>query len=266
MNLTEKQRVCYEKALRARQAMISDTMTVQEIFNTPQIKAIETSILDIQFDLECNGYKNDSAKDTIKCLLSIRKTLLNQMFVMDNYYKQLLADFNEAMKAQLIEMRKQVILVQGSIESAKLRGDCETIGKCFLGYKYSEIHPVQTMRAKKMWAVLNGSLDEYVDLYWDGVMMNGFICSLSEEPDSENQMLYLCEKEDNWNEELDGGLTSDMHIINPSHHLYTHTTFSIFDLLWVRDFDIEIRVESDYKTYKTDNGDDLDWTQYDYND
>ena len=34
------------------------------------------------------------------------------------------------------------------------------------------------------------------------------------------------------------------------HNLYEHTCFSIFDLLWVRDFNVEISVEYDYATYK----------------
>ena len=63
-------------------------------------------------------------------------------------------------------------------------------------------------------------------------------------------MLYLSEKTDNWNEGLNPELTSDMHLIYPFHNLYEHTCFSIFDLLWVRDFNVEISVEYDYATYK----------------
>ena len=63
-------------------------------------------------------------------------------------------------------------------------------------------------------------------------------------------MLYLSEKTDNWNEGLNPELTSDMHLIYPFHNLYEHTCFSIFDLLWVRDFNVKISVEYDYATYK----------------
>lgn len=38
-----------------------------------------------------------------------RRTLLNRLFVMDERYKQLLADFNEAMKLQLVAMRGHTI-------------------------------------------------------------------------------------------------------------------------------------------------------------
>ena len=41
--------------------------------------------------------------------------------------------------------------------------------------------------------------------------------------------------------------------------------FSIYDLLWVRDFNIEIHVEYDYHTYDNEEyGDDLHWDKCDY--
>jgi hypothetical protein len=43
--------------------------------------------------------------------------------------------------------------------------------------------------------------------------------------------------------------------------------FSIFDLLWVRDFNIEVNAEVDSNTYNhKDYGDDLDWDKCDYYD
>ena len=44
----------------------------------------------------------------------------------------------------------------------------ETIGKFFMSYKYPENHPIQTSRAKKIWAILNGSIDTFIPLYEDG--------------------------------------------------------------------------------------------------
>lgn len=51
-----------------------------------------------------------------------------------------------------------------------------------------------------------------------------------------------------------------MNLINAFHRLYDHTSFSIFDLLWVRDFAIEISTEYDYKTYDEETElDNWDW-------
>ncbi|QVJ80949.1 hypothetical protein [Xylanibacter ruminicola] len=169
----------------------------------------------------------------------------------------------------MIEMRKRALSIYASNVNSGLLSSFTLKGRCFMGYEYSKIHPVQTMRAKKMWAVLNGSLADYMPLYMDGVDI--FELDYSEGNDcdfpSENQLLYLDEKIDNWNDELDQEMTKDMHLIHPFHNLYSHLDFSIFDLLWVRDFNIELSLESNFSTYPEDYpNDDLDWSRYDFDD
>ena len=242
---------------------------VQEIFNSTAIKDIEYEILLMQHEVEKRHFEYEAGEEVIKCLLGTRKSLLNKMFVMDEESKNLLSDFNEALKAQMIEMRKRALSIYASNVNSGLLSSFTLKGRCFMGYEYSKIHPVQTMRAKKMWAVLNGSLADYMPLYMDGVDI--FELDYSEGNDcdfpSENQLLYLDEKIDNWNDELDQEMTKDMHLIHPFHNLYSHMDFSIFDLLWVRDFNIELSLESNFSTYPEDYpNDDLDWTKYDFDD
>ena len=240
-------------------------MTVQEIFNTITVRSIEEQILSLYHETERNHWYNDENKKAIRSLLDVRKQVLDSLFVMDEHSKQLLAEFNEAMKQQMVEMRKRVIDLYNNVYKSDMVGHIEVVGKCFMGYEYSKIHPVQTMRAKKMWAVLNGSLDDYIFLYHeDGV--DSFLISRDDpKVASENEFLYLNEVLDNWNEGLDCELTSEMHLTYAFHNLFSHLDFSIFDLLWVRDFNIEIHVEYDYHTYESDDyGDDLDWNKCDY--
>ena len=90
------------------------------------------------------------------------------------------------------------------------------------------------------------------------------------EPDKEDRiresMLYLDDCLDNWNEMLDKEMTKDMHLVYPFHTLFTDMDFSIYDLLRVRNFNIEITTESDYDSYpEGDNKyDDIDWNKFDY--
>jgi len=240
-------------------------MTVQEIFNSTPVQSIEEQILDLYHEIEGHRSTNEENKKAIRSFLEVRKRILDSMFVMDEQNKKLLAEFNEAMKQQLIEMRKRAIDLYNDVYKPNMIGRIEVVGKCFMGYKYSEIHPVQSMRAKKMWAVLNGSLDDYIFLYHeDGV--NRFEIS-SDDPkiESENEFLYLLKEAENWNAGLDRGFTSDMYLTYAFHNLFSHLDFSIFDLLWVRDFNIELHVEHCYHTYKNEEyGDDLDWDKSDY--
>ena len=200
-------------------------------------------------------------------MLEVRKSLLDDMFEMNEAYKTLLYEFNEALSLQMIEMRKRTIALYQATKALHLPGSYDVEGKCLLGYGYSKIHPVQNIRAKKMWAILNGCLDNYNPLYDDG--SGSFrISSRDKTIDTENEMLYLGNGEiDNFNEGLDREMTKDMHLIFPFHDLYEHMEFSIFDLLWVRDFNIELKVEVDYNTYLTeDYCDDLDWGKCDFYD
>ena len=242
-------------------------MTVQEIFNSTAVRSVEEQILDLYNETERKHWCNDENKKAIKSLLEVRRRILNSMFVLDEQNKQLLAEFNEAMKQQLIEMRKRAIDLYNKVYQPDMDGCVEVEGKCFMGYEYSKIHPVQSMRAKKMWAVLNATLDDYIFLYSEDGVDKFDISGDGTNIESENEFLYLNEELDNWNEGLDREMTKDMHLTYAFHNLFSHLDFSIYDLLWVRDFNIEIHVEYDYHTYKNDEyGDDLDWGKCDYYD
>lgn len=239
-------------------------MTTQEIFNTTAIKEIEVSILNIYYDIEIGKHHWYREKETICQLLKIRKQILDSMFVMNENYKVLLADFNEAMTLQLINMRKRTISIYESV--SKIEQSSYIEAKCFLGYEYPKIHPVQTIRAKKIWALLNGSIDDYMPLYYDNGVNHGFsIYTENPNIESENELLYLSKEKNNWNEGLNREITKDMHLTYAFHNLFRHLDFSIYDLLWVRDFNIEIHVEHNYDTYQNnEHNDDLHWDECDY--
>lgn len=220
-------------------------MTIQEIYNSRPVRIAEYKILDLQRHSEKGIWGQKTAKVAIHNLLEVRKAILNEMFILDDHYLKLIIEFNEALKQQMIEMRRRTIALYESVAEAELPGTLEVEGKCFLGYDYPPLHPIQDERAKKMWNILNGTIDDYIPLYCDGFGQFRIDTCHSSTPEilSEQQMLYLGEETDNWNEGLDREMTKDMHLIYPFHNLFEHMEFSIFDLLWVRDFNIELNVE-----------------------
>lgn len=220
--------------------------TIHEIYEQDSIRLIEDEIL-----LSVNTSKWDDYYEVefIKRLLEMRKQLLDKEFVMNEEYKHLLSEFNEAMKTQVIDMRTKVIATYQAIASTEVMKRAEVKGKCFLGLPYPTDHPIQTERAKKMWKVLNGSIiDDYMPIYKDWGFLEWEYSG--GEPQSENQLLYLGDEVDNWNEYLDRDMTDDMHLIHPFHFLYECNSFSLFDLLWVRDFDTEISINESFSTYE----------------
>lgn len=243
----------------------SRNMTIQDIFNTKAVVEIETEILDVYIECEKRRLQNDTVVYAIRRLLGIRKNILNNMFVMDDKYKQLLYGFNEALIGQLKEMRKRTIALYHATKDTCQYASLEVEGKCLLGYGYSTIHPVQTIRAKKMWAVLNGSLDNYISLYDMDGAGSFSIRSWAPKIDTENEMLFGHDDWDNHNEGLNQEMTKDMHLIYAFHDLFSHMDFSIFDILWVREFNIEVKVEINYHTYQNEEYCDvLDWGKYDF--
>ena len=109
-------------------------MTIQEIFNSTAVRSVEEQILDLYHETERKHWCNDENKKAIKSLLEVRRRILNSMFVLDEQSKQLLAEFNEAMKQQLIEMRKRAIDLYNSVYKSDMGGSVEVEGKCFMGY------------------------------------------------------------------------------------------------------------------------------------
>ena len=236
-------------------------MTVKEIFDHPAVKAVEIEILDILRD-EKRYREGKDAKLAVQHLLRVRKRILNGMFEWTDEYFSLLSEFNNALVHAQFEMRERLSRLSESVNETGLE-NLEFQGKVFMSYKYSEIHPVQNIRARKMWNVLNGSYDEFMPLYKDGADLIYY--SGRETIPSEKEIVYLSEETENWNEGLDREKTKNMKLCYAFHNLYAHTFFSVLDLLWVRDFCIEINAESTYYTGSTD-WDDIDWEKYDYND
>ena len=141
-------------------------MTVKEIFDHPTVKAVEIEILDTIRDEErCRSCRN--GEDTglaVQHLLSVRKRILNGMFEWADEYYSLLSEFNNVLVEAQCEMRERLFRLSENVKETSLE-NLEFQGKVFMSYKYSEIHPVQSVRAKKIWNVLNGSYDEFIPLF-----------------------------------------------------------------------------------------------------
>lgn len=234
-------------------------MEVQEILETHAVKTVEIEILKIITETELSK-RSEYGKPAIQHLLKVRKKIIDSMFVLTDEYKQLLCQFNESMKYAFCDMRRQMIDLQKAAIATGFK-NLEVTGKVFMSYKYPENHPVQTIRAKKIWAILNNSYDYFMPLYEDGI--NEIYCKDDDSVPSENEVLYLSNDTDNWNEGLDRVKTSNLHLCYGVHNLIEHNDFSIFDLLWVRDFYIEVKCETSHCTGSED-WDDIAWNKCDY--
>lgn len=218
--------------------------TIQEIYEQESIRLIEDAIFEACREHERMKFADPYGKNVTR-LLKIRKELLDREFVMDEQYKGLLSEFNEALKKALLTMRTQTIAAVETLHNAFIECDINVTGKCFLDSLYSPAHPIQTKRVQKMWEILAGGIVNYMPMYEGGV--DAWYCS-GRNSGSENELLYLNDTTDNWNEGFDQEMTKDMHLIFAVHNLFQHMEFSIFDLLWVREFEITVDVSTYYST------------------
>lgn len=241
--------------------------SVRTIFSLPQIVNIERQILDL-YRKTIHSREDRIPENRIRQLLMERKEMLDKEFVMDVGYQQLLSEFNDALRQQLITMHEKILKTYHALRSTNISGDLSVLGKCFLGYDYSKIHPVQTMRCKKIWYMLNESLDSFFNERYDGGVcgLGGWYYDASyDDAESLDNLLYLNADDRNWDDWFkDEPLTFDMQIVYPVHNLLEYTAFSIFDILWVRDFNIELWTELDYGTDNCRDDEDLDFDLLDY--
>ncbi len=223
-------------------------MKTVELLCSPTIVLLEERILDLHYKMKAKDYtyKYEEYKTAISQLFELRKEYLDRVFEMDDKNKQLLYDFNEALRKKLIEMRKRVIETYEGVAMSNRNADVHAVGRCFLGYKYPDLHPIQNSpRTVQIWELLNGSIDNFDSQYRDGVLPGGYRYD-KHNHDSELQMLYLCDELTSWDEGLELEPTDEVFLTFGFHHLYEHTHFSVYDLLPVREFNVEIIVEIDY--------------------
>jgi len=57
--------------------------------------------------------------------------------------------------------------------------------------------------------------------------------------------LGMAYENDNWNDGLDYGWSKDMHLVYTFHHLYANCHFSLYDLVYVNEFEFEIGARMD---------------------
>ena len=200
-----------------------------------EISCIEEEILNVFND-------NWSKYPECDCLLTVRKDIINKRALA--HQEEILPDiiaFNDALREALREMYDRAHLIWNSIKENKTFGDyLELTAKCYLGYDYPALHPIQGDDRDDLWCAICDS--GWNPLYEDGVTLPTltFPSSLDE---SFDYLTGLDCPPPNWNESLDQELTKDLHLIQPFHHLFDHMKFAITDFIYVRQFETEINIE-----------------------
>lgn len=221
-------------------------MNIKHVFEDSRIVMLEKDIARIN---EYCQY-SDKEKFVMKHLLEKRCNVLWQLNVYDDETKQLLIGFNDALRKACTQLYHRTMTVYQEYQNRKdISGDFEVEGKIFLGYEYPALHPIQTETAKQVWDAL--TCGGFNALYDEGCAWP--LRFSSERPPEQNinekleNWLGMEIENDNWNEGLNREWSKDLHLIQPFHNLYDHCYFSLYDLIYVREFNLEVHVEFDDK-------------------
>lgn len=216
------------------------------VFRDPRIAMLEEDIARIN---EHCRY-TDKERRVMEYLLEARCCIFRQLNKYDNETKQLLIDFNDALRKACTQLYRQTMAVY---QEYLHREDCprnfEVEGKIFLGCEYPAHHPVQDERARQVWDAL--TCGGFCALY-DGGCAWPLRFGREDPPEHSGHetlenWLGMDDENDNWNEGLDREWSKDLHLIQPFHNLYDHCCFSLYDLIYVREFNLEVYVEFDDK-------------------
>lgn len=219
-------------------------MDIIKVFEDPRIKMLEEEIA--RWNDHCRY--TDEENHVVSHLLEQRSCVLHQLNVYDDDMKELLNEFNNRLRKACTELYNRVITTyEEYLKRDDYLGEFEVEGKIFLGFEYPKQHPIQTDTAKQVWdALTQGGFD---DSYNEGCS-RALSCSKEYPPvhggfDTLEKWLGIENENDNWNEGLDREWSKDMHLIQSFHNLYAHMNFSLYDLIYVHDFNIEVNIQLD---------------------
>lgn len=216
-------------------------MNINNVFEDPRIKMLEEEIAN--WNENCSY--SDEEKHVPTYLLEQRRNKLNQMIVYDDEMKRMLIDFNERLRKACNSLYSKVMTIYEEYMGRNdYFGDFEVEGKIFLSYQYPQCHPIQSNTAHRVWDAL--SVGGFEPLYSEG-----FAWSLrfsKEYPPSWfghetfEKWIGMDDETDNWNEGLDQEWSKNLHLIQPFHNLFEHCGFSLYDLIYVREFHLKVNL------------------------
>ena len=221
-------------------------MDIKHVFEDSRIVMLEEDIARIN---EHCRY-SDNEKLMMKYLLEERYRVLCHLTEYDDETKRFLVDFNDALRKACAELYHRTMAVyQECLQRVDYTEYFEVEGKIFLGYEYPALHPIQTETAKQVWDAL--ACGGFCSLYDDGCAWSlRFSRECSPKHNGYETLvnwLGMEDENDNWNEGLDREWSKDIHLIQPFNNLYDRCYFSLYDLIYIREFNLEVHVEFDGK-------------------
>ena len=207
-------------------------LTLTKFLTSKPIRIIEDEIIWVTQ----SQYSRHNDSPNAKNLLKVRQKLIND-FVL-NYQKELLpviVKFNENFTNNIHNFYTQMEETYNLLIKTNKGNDISTEGKWNFDNTYPKNHPVQNNTRQPFWEALTDPIN-------NNILAEINFASNHSKP-TLNDIIYLGNSTDNWNEGLDENLTKDLHLIYPFHDLFEHSNFALTDFIYCQDFIFEIKCD-----------------------
>lgn len=219
---------------------LHENMKIKEILLSDDIQRIEREIINTHQGLWIH-YRNKDYSN-FACLLEIRKDLINKKIL--KFQKDLIpeiVEFNEVLRNTLQKMYDKAHHIWSDFQKLRdCKDDIELTAECYLGTVYPPRHPLQEEDRQDLW---NALCDETLNTLYAGGVSLHTLTFPADNKESFDSFIGMDCPPPNWNEGLDSKLTEDLHLIFQFHHLFDHTYWAITDFIYVRDFEIQIKID-----------------------
>ncbi len=203
------------------------------------VKNLEKRIVDFYNEFSCDYSKG-------RRMVEDRKMMIND-YVLD-HQEDILPDiiaFNDALTDALRDMYDRAYRIWDDLKTIRDLGkNVELEARCFLDYKFADNPTIEEEEKEDLWCALSD--DELNPLYgWTGASLTTIHMKTGDDSkESFDSLIGMDCPPPNWNEGLNRELTKDLHLTSAFHHLFEHTNFALTDFIYLRDFDIEIKIET----------------------
>lgn len=226
-------------------------LRVLETMPVKSIKEVERRMVKVYEeygaeDISCH------AAECIETLRRERWILMRRNFKWTDENVARLEAMNEQLKAALLDMRKKTIEVYESLSNWRtpdkilgVRGTLWVESMVFEGWENDK------EMQDSLWDIM--TYPPYCGFYQYSGVDNPYSLdynapqSHTNDYGTENDMLYLSDTPDNWNELMNRERTSHLYLVHGIHNLYDHCRWSLQDLLGIRSYKIKIEIEQYHK-------------------
>jgi len=211
-----------------------------------KIQKIERRMVDIYENHSGRG-RAQQAAERIHNLKLQRWHMMRDSFEWTDENVSRIEQMNERMKEALLVMRRRTIEVYESLKAwCTPDKDLHVKGTlwveemaAFEGWEQDEDMEAMLfdiMTRKPYCGFYVNSVSMGYDLWYDATHQDA-------DYDTENELLYLGENTDNWNELMNLEKTAHLHLVYGVHNLYEHCQWSLQDLLGILSYRTKIEIE-----------------------